>query len=123
MREQPNAGDLAKIRTYRGLGNYGEAMIAAELRDEGYSFHDVEELIRRSAAADLYDSPFRPLRNKMKKMIDRLWLNSNYGEIKFFQTLFNVGRTADHHRYVFTCKQVVDKVQQLLQKNVSSRGG
>ncbi len=114
MRREPEAAELERIREYRGLGNYGNVMLPEVVRESGFTFWNVEELIRKYADADLYDFPFRPLKKKMQKRIDRLWNNSDYGEIKFFQTLFNVGRTADHHRYVFTCKQVVDKVQELL---------
>lgn len=114
MRRTPAALELERIGEYRNLGNYANQMLAVAQRETGFTFWNVEELIRQQADVDLYNFPFRPLRNKMKRSIDRLWNSSDYGEIKFFQTLLNVGRTADHHRYVFTCKQVVNKVQELL---------
>lgn len=114
MRRSPQQEELKRIREYRGLGNYANMMLPVEEREPGFHFWDVEELIRLSPDGDLFDFPFRPLRKKLKKSIDRIWHNSDYGEIKLFHTLFNIGRAADLHRYVFTCKQVVDKVQGLL---------
>lgn len=114
MRRNPDEAEIISVRNYRGLGNYGNVMISAAEQENGFIFWDVEELIRKSPDGDLYNFPFRRMRKKLKKCMDRIWDNSDYGEIHFFQTLFNIGRTPDHHRYVFTCKQVVDKVQELL---------
>ncbi|HLO39316.1 MAG TPA: hypothetical protein VK173_12525, partial [Lacibacter sp.] len=114
MRKNPSAKELEKIREYRALGNFADTMLPNGLKELGFKFYNVEELIRENEDVDYYDFPFRQLKTKMKKSIDRLWDSSDYREVKFFQTLFSVGRTPDHHRYLFTCKQVVNKVQELL---------
>lgn len=114
MRRSPDETDLDLIRKYRALGNFANLMIPDLQKETGFNFWDVEDLIKKNVEVDAYDFPFRTLKKKMTKSIDRLWNSSDYSEINFFQTLFSVGRTPDHHRYLFTCKQVVDKLQELL---------
>lgn len=114
MRKHPDKAVLPIIRQYRGLGNFGKSQLDTSQLKEGFHFWDVDELIKNYADVDLLNYPFRVLRNGLQRRIDKIWDKSDYSEIKFTDTLFNIGHTADHHRYLFTCKQVIDKVQSLL---------
>jgi hypothetical protein len=114
MRRSPDSEEVKRIKEYRAIGNYGNKMLPEDQREPDFRFWDVEELIMAQPGGDLYDFPFLPARKGVKRSIDKLWDNLDYSAINDFQGVLNLGRSADHHRYVFTCKQVVDKVQDLL---------
>lgn len=111
------AADIAEktiVEAYRGLGNYGNSAIPDALRQPGFIFYNIQELIKNAPPADPYDFSFKSLKSKLSKIVDKVHEDGDYSKLSGLRVLFNSGRLTDHHRYLFTCKPIVDKIQSLL---------
>jgi hypothetical protein len=111
-----NISEEAKmqVRDYRSLGNYGSNEIPETLREDGFNYYSIQDLCRNSGAADMYDFPFQSQKKKIVRIMKTIRGMGDYGGINVLRILFNSGRFTNRHRYLFTCKPVVDKVQELL---------
>jgi len=118
-------GDLKKVKTpterfaitanYRNLGNYGADKLAPDLPlVPPFHFHDIEELIAKGEMGDLIDYPFRIIRDRPRNDVDAVWKDANYDGINAGRIIFNAKRFPDHHRYLYTCKPVINKLLDLL---------
>lgn len=105
---------LAITGSYRNLGNHGINSLAPDLIEDGFNLVDVGELFKNGGKADLFDYPYRTIRQNAAKKIDAVWEEADYDGINAGNIVFNARRFPDYHRYLFTCKAVVDEIQRLL---------
>lgn len=100
---------------YRNLGNYGNGKIDKDERlNPDFNYVDVDALFEKAPPADLSDFPFREIRDNPRKNVDWVWSDADYDGINAGGIIFNMKRFPDHHRYLFTCKAVVDEVLRIL---------
>jgi hypothetical protein len=108
---------LCITRDYRNLGNHAFSKIDPQYNViTRFEYHDVETIVAEGTAGDQIDYPFRGLRPATREMIDDIWNFSDYRKVNIARILFNAQRFPDHHRYLYTCKPVVDKVLELLKQ-------
>ena len=108
---------LAVTQDYRNLGNYGISKLTADMIEPDFNLVNVEELIGRGAPGDLLDFPFQNIKERRAgQLIDRVWDLADYDGINAKHIIFNAGRFPNHHRYLFTCKPVVEEVLRLLKQ-------
>ena len=108
------ADRLAITSNYRNLGNYGNCLIDQADWETGFEYRDVTKLVENAPLADLSDYPFQDIRKGPGKNVDTVWTDEDYDGINALRIIFNGKRFPDHHRYLFTCKPVVDEVLSLL---------
>lgn len=101
-------------KDYRNLGNYGTRQTAATDLEPGFQFISVEDLIDKNEPMPDGDYPFRRIRNGPGQVVDNVWDNADYAGVNSERVIFNAKRFPDHHRYLFTCRPVVDEVLRLL---------
>lgn len=108
-------GNRDAIKLYRGLGNYGKCEILPPALPIDFEYHDVQELVLHGVAGRLKNYPFRNIIGTSPgRRVDNVWNNGDYSGINAGRIIFNAKRFPNHHRYLITCKQVVDKVLELL---------
>jgi hypothetical protein len=106
---------LAITTDYRNLGNYGNTEIDNNERlIPDFNYIDVDKLSAGAPPADLSDFPFREIRDNPRGNVDSVWNDADYTGINAGGIIFNMKRFPDHHRYLFTCKPVVDEVLRIL---------
>lgn len=106
---------LAITADYRNLGNYGNTEIdKSERLVPDFNYIDVDALCAGAPPVDLSDFPFREIRDNPRSSVDSVWTDADYGGINAGGIIFNMKRFPDHHRYLFTCKPVVDEVLRIL---------
>jgi hypothetical protein len=101
-------------KDYRNLGNYGDQIFPPVNRIPGFNYIDIEALIADEEPVNTNAFPFRRIRRSARRKVDDVWKSSDYEGINVGKIIFNLKRFPDHHRYLFTCKSVVDKVLSLL---------
>ena len=102
-------------KDYRNLGNYGDQIDPPINRIQGFEYIDLEELIGNDDPDGTNEFPFRRIRKSARRQVDKVVKSSDYDGINAGKIIFNLKRFPNHHRYLFTCKLVVDKVLSLLQ--------
>ncbi len=123
--EKSNANSFSVSRDYRNLGNYGKLApdmpgsqnpeLAANQVVPRLTFHDVDDIVDKGEAGDLYDFPFQRINDRSSgDKVKEVWDTGNYGGINAFKIILNASRFANHHRYLFMCKPIVDKVVAIL---------
>jgi hypothetical protein len=106
---------LAITADYRNLGNYGNTEIDnSERLVPDFNYIDVDKLFAGAPPTDLSDFPFREIRNNQRNNVDSVWTDADYDGINAGGIIFNMKRFPDHHRYLFTCKPVIDEVLRIL---------
>jgi hypothetical protein len=106
--------DKEVTKKYRNLGNYGQAGIDLINQEPDFNFIDVHKNFAREQNDDLINFPFRKIRKGPGEAVDKVWNDLSYKGINAFKIIFNAKRFPDHHRYLFTCKPVVDEVIRIL---------
>jgi len=107
--------DAAITHQYRNLGNYGgDKIIPASDLMTGFTFHSVQDLVKRGEPGELLHYPFRPLHEHSQAAIRAARNRDDYNKLKDLDILFHLQLYPNHHRYLFTCKPVVTKVLTLL---------
>jgi hypothetical protein len=100
---------------YRNLGNYGRVEIDQTIDDERFEYVDVDELVTKGAPGKFSDFPFRHIKGtRPANEIEKVYANADYSGINGEWIIFNINRFGNHHRYLFTCKPVVEKVLKLM---------
>ena len=101
-------------KDYRNLGNYGSRQTAFSELEPGFNFVSLEDLIANNEPIVTNDFSFRPIRKEPGRLVDKVWTDADYDGINAGRIILNMKRFPEHHRYLFTCKPVVDEVLKLL---------
>ncbi|NIJ52762.1 alpha/beta hydrolase [Dyadobacter arcticus] len=102
---------------YRNLGNYGIGELKDIFKPQlGFNVQSVQTLIAPNDIANLCDFPWQPYETTsfFRRHIDNVALTADYGGFGLLDIVFNARRLQNYHKYVFTCRPVVRKVQSLL---------
>ena len=100
---------------YRNLGNYGKVKIDQTIDEEKFEFIDVDKLVTDGTPGKFSDFPFRHIKGtRPANEIEKVYANFDYSGINGEWIIFNINRFGSHHRYLFTCRPVVEKVLKLL---------
>lgn len=102
-------------KEFRILGNYGRTEFSPENEVLNFNFVDVDKLVNDAKDfGNMLYFPFRKMTKHSVEIIDHAVKNVDYKRTNGWRVLWQNKRFADHHRYLFTCKPVVDKVIELL---------
>lgn len=100
-------------KDYRNLGNYGVTQLTAN--ELNFDPVDLNTLPDANVGEDRLNFPFRHLQGTSSgRKIDDVWDKWDYDGINDLQVIFRAQKIPNHHRYLFTCRPVVDKVMELL---------
>ena len=108
---------LALTKDYRNLGNYGESQILLpELLQAGFTFSNVQDLVSKTSPGNLCDFPFQKMKSgsAFEEEIKKVISDADYEGFGLLEILFNRRSFENYHKYVYTCKPVVDEVLRLL---------
>lgn len=103
-------------KDYRNLGNYGSREVEPVL-EPGFNFEPIDPLIKGIVFKDDEERlryPFRNPRPGTIEAIDKVWKEADYNDINGGRIILNLNRIPNYHRYIFTCRQVVERVLSLL---------
>ena len=107
--------DSSIMNDYRNLGNYGcSRIVPSSAIEQGFNFISVPELVRDGEAGELLNYPYRDMPNHTKEVVKKVRDLADYGAVKDLDIFFHLQRYPSYHRYLFTCKPVVAKVNELL---------
>lgn len=107
--------DPAIMNDYRNLGNYGCSQISpATDVEKGFSFFSVLDLVKDGESGGLLNFPYCDMPVHTQRVVKRVRDLADYGAVKDLDIFFHLQRYPSYHRYLFTCKQVVAKVNDLL---------
>jgi hypothetical protein len=107
--------DSTIIDTYRNLGNYGsEKIIPPATVVQGFNFFSVRDLVKDGETGDLLNYPYRDMPDRTQDIVRKVRDLADYGAVRDLDILFHLQRYPSYHRYIFTCKPVVTKVNELL---------
>lgn len=106
-----------KSNLYRNLGNYGDflAKQANKLQD-GFTFFNLADLIKGQNFTPTNQYPFRLQNPATLRDVAKILQNADYKGVGSLAILVNNRQYTNYHRYVFTCRVVVDKVLNLLRQ-------
>lgn len=100
------------VDDYRNLGNYGDLN---KKPINNFHFIDVTvDLLKHIEPRATVKYPFSFQKRKIKGIVDDIHLNSNYEPVNGWKVFFNSAQFKTYHRYLYTCRAVVDKVMSLL---------
>jgi hypothetical protein len=103
---------LAVTEKYRNLGNYGLSQLTSHL---DFIAVDVDALLDDGDPGDPLFFPIKKLKGSSTgRQIDQVWNDADYAGINGGRVLFRANKIPNHHRYLFTCRPVVEKVHTLL---------
>jgi hypothetical protein len=107
-------GSILQTDPYRTLGSWGDTIATVAQPLPRTTFRSVNELIKIDPAILSKHFPFQALRSGPQRAVDRARKFKNYNGINLLKLAFNAKRFKARHRYLFTCKPVVDEVLRLL---------
>jgi hypothetical protein len=115
-RRRDNPGDEINPEHFRVLGNYGNTFIPqGHVALNDFNFVDVDKLVREyQGDVNLLYYPFRDLGDKARKIVEDTRESQDYKKTNGLRLIWNMKRFPDHHRYLFTCKPVVERVIRIL---------
>jgi hypothetical protein len=107
--------DPGIIDSYLNLGNYGaDKIIPPNVVEKGFNFFSVRDLVKDSESGELLNYPYRDMPDHTQDIVRRVRDLADYGAVKDLDIFFHLQRYPSYHRYLFTCKPVVAKVNALL---------
>jgi len=107
--------DTTVMNDYRNLGNYGSSKIMpASAIEKGFKFFSVLDLVKDGEAGALLNFPYREMPDRTKETVTQVRDLADYSAVKDLDIFFHLQRYPSYHRYLFTCKPVVAKVNELL---------
>jgi len=103
------------IHDYRNLGNYGcDEILPPRVIERGFNFISVRDLAKDSEAGNLLNFPYRDMPDHTQEIVKRVRDLADYSAVKDLDIFFHLQRYPSYHRYLFTCKQVISRVNELL---------
>ncbi|SKB68361.1 alpha/beta hydrolase [Dyadobacter psychrophilus] len=109
-----NAPDPQQLTaSYRNLGNYGTSEFKEGfIPQDGFHIQSVQELIKPGDLINLCDFPWQQYDKEsfFRKHINQAVSTANYAGFGLLDIIFNQRRLQNYHKYVFTCKPVVNEV-------------
>jgi hypothetical protein len=109
-----NIGKPTVTENYRNLGNYGQSKIPDPVLHPDLKYWNVENLVSNQNDPNSAIFPFDDIDIHSRHNVDMVWNNSDFKNIQGLDAFWNQRRFQNRHRYLFTCKQVVDKVIEIL---------
>jgi hypothetical protein len=115
------SGGLSKNidKMYFNLGNYGAYDIPGNEIESNFQFFDVNELVNHKENGS-WDFRFTTLKGtELGDAIERVQFRRDYTGINWLEILEHKNALTNHHTYLFTCKEVVDKVLDILKQTTT----
>jgi len=108
-------GNATIMNDYRNLGNYGGDEISPpNVVEKGFNFVSVRDLLKDREAGNLLNYPYRDMPDHTQDIVHRVRNLADYSAVKDLDIFFHLQRYPSYHRYLFTCKQVITRVNELL---------
>ena len=107
--------EITIMNDYRNLGNYGsDEILAPNEIEKGFNFISVRDLVKNTESANLLNFPYRDMPDHTQEVVKRVRNSADYSAVKDLDIFFHLQRYPSYHRYLFTCKPVVARVNELL---------
>jgi hypothetical protein len=103
------------MNDYRNLGNYGSGeIVPPNVIESGFNFISVRDLVKNNDSGNLLNYPYRDMPDHTQEIVKRVRSLADYSAVKDLDIFFHLQRYPCYHRYLFTCKPVVTRVNELL---------
>jgi hypothetical protein len=104
---------------YRNLGNFGKEILNDSVSPK-LQFHYLQDIIADGSPGNPLFYVFSNLADtKFNRVTERARVNNCYRGINDIRTFINSDLFANHHRYLFSCRPVVEKVLRILSEPAS----